>query len=128
MWLRKIQDRRLSRQLSVATWNTRGLGAESGDIDQELKIATVLERMRFKKWDIMGLTDLKYRQDGVKRFRHGGHDWYRWTGRIHAHGGLSLLVASRRRHSLDRRAGAAGCIYAVCTRPRAQPVRRSDKR
>ena len=60
--------------LNVATWNTRGLGAEAGEIDQELKMTSILERMRIQKWDVVGLTDLKYREDGVRKYRHAGQD------------------------------------------------------
>ena len=70
------EARNFRRGMHIAVWNTRGLGAVAGNIDQELKMEAILERMRIQRWDIVGLTDLKYREDGVRRFRHKGLDYF----------------------------------------------------
>ena len=71
---RRLAKRKLRQQLSVATWNTRGLGSEHGEIDQEAKMQAILERMRIQGWDVIGLTDLNFSEDGVRKYRHSGED------------------------------------------------------
>ena len=101
---RRLDNKRLCVNFLVATWNTRGLGAEAGEIDQELKKTSILERMRIQKWDVVGLTDLKYREDGVRKYRHAGQDRFLVvSGRV----GFLMLESW---HSGGRRVG--GVLYA----------------
>ena len=60
----------------LSTWNTRGLGAFSGYINQELKIECFLTRMAVQRWGLVTLTDLSFQEDGVKTYRCRGSTWY----------------------------------------------------
>ena len=68
--------RKRCRNLKVATWNTRGLGAPGGHINQELKMNCFLAHMLEHDWSCAVLTDLKFRDTGVRRYVHKGQTWY----------------------------------------------------
>ena len=73
---RTKEQRAWQRQWRLATWNTRGLGAVSGYINQELKIQCFLSRMVVQRWGLVTLTDLSFREDGVRTYRCRGSTWY----------------------------------------------------
>lgn len=64
--------RQRCRKLKMATWNTRGLGAPTGLINQELKIRCFLQHMVDHDWTCAVLTDLKFRDNGVRKYTHNG--------------------------------------------------------
>ena len=65
-----------ARRFKLATWNTRGLGAPHGLINQELKIRCFISHMITHTWSCLVLTDLKFRDNGVRRYRQDGQSWY----------------------------------------------------
>ena len=70
------EHRECLREWRMATWNTRGLGATTGYINQELKIQCILTRMAIQRWGLITLTDLMFRDDGVRTYRPRGKTWY----------------------------------------------------
>ena len=54
------KHRECLREWRMATWNTRGLGATTGYINQELKIQCILPRMAIQRWGLITLTDLMF--------------------------------------------------------------------
>ena len=68
--------RQRCRKFKMATWNTRGLGAPCGTINQELKMQCFLEHMIEHDWTCAVLTDLKFRENGVGRYVHKGQTWF----------------------------------------------------
>ena len=68
--------RQRCRKFKMATWNTRGLGAPTGNINQELKIKCFLKHMVDHDWTCAVLTDLKFRENGVRRYTHNGQTWF----------------------------------------------------
>ena len=75
MFQQQQEHRECLRQWRMATWNTRGLGATTGYINQELK-TQILTRMAIQRWGLITLTDLMFRDDGVRTYRHRGKTWY----------------------------------------------------
>ena len=76
MFQQQQEHREWQREWRMATWNTRGLGATTGYINQELKIQCLLTRMALQRWGLITLTDLMFRENGVRTYRHRGKSWY----------------------------------------------------
>ena len=64
------------RTWTLATWNTRGLGAVAGYINQELKTKCFLDRMFHQGWGCVVVTDLKFPDDAVRTYRQHGQAWH----------------------------------------------------
>ena len=50
------------------TWNTRGWGAQFAEIDQAVKAKCLLSVLEAKGAGLTVLTDLKFRENGVKEY------------------------------------------------------------
>ena len=73
---REQEEKTCKQEWRLATWNTRGLGAIAGNIDQTLKIQNIIARMHHQRWGILVLTELLYREDRVLVYSHLGRNWY----------------------------------------------------
>ena len=71
----QVDSQRCRQEWRMATWNTRGLGATAGYVDQTLKIQNVIDRMIQQKWGILVLTELLFREDEVCTYKHMGRTW-----------------------------------------------------
>ena len=71
----QVDSQRCRQEWRMATWNTRGLGATAGYVDQTLKIQNIIDRMILQKWGILVLTELLFREDEVCTYKHMGRTW-----------------------------------------------------
>ena len=59
-WIARFtRKRNQKRKTILGNWNTRQLGATQGYIDQELKLAALIDFWNLRKWEIVSLTDTK---------------------------------------------------------------------
>ena len=59
-WLDRFKRNRQHKRLChMGTWNTRQLGARAGNIDQDLKLDTLIDIWELRKWEIVTLSDTK---------------------------------------------------------------------
>ena len=62
-------------KLRGATWNVRRLGAIYGTICQNEKMECILNMCEARRWQFCLLTDLAFKDGGVREYAHKGNKW-----------------------------------------------------
>ena len=62
-------------KLTLLTWNTRGWGARFSEIDQAIKSRCILQFMQHRGVGLAILTDLKFREVGVRTYKTEAQTW-----------------------------------------------------